>query len=146
MDQIVDQIRAALVPGASPDTRAAGAIACRAVLAALDERASEAPSRAAPDAPTSAPAPAPPSSAPSAAVALLAQLGRIPSERRVDIALDLAIAKLGAMLPADAPPIEVRSPRFMLAPLGAHVPPRKACASCGESGGHGWWCERGRAA
>ena len=113
MDQIVDQIRAALVPGASPETRVAGAIACRAALAAL-EASDTTPDNTAPSAS---------SESHRGAVALLAQLGRIPPDQRIDLALDVAIARLGAMLPADAPPIEVRSPRFPLVPLGAHVSP-----------------------
>lgn len=131
MDQIVDQIRAALVPGASPAARAEGATACLAVLAALEaspNREHERVTNSATDRSSSAEL-APDSEAtsaptlPSVVVALLAQLGRVPAVQRVDVALDLAIAKLGAMLPADAPPIEVRSPRFPLVPLGAHVPP-----------------------
>ena len=155
MDQIVDQIRAALVPGALPEARAAGATACRAILAALGaspdvaREAAIAPDTSssaaiAPDAvKTSAPTGSAPTAPmlPSAAIALVAQLGRIPAEHRVDVALDLAIAKLGAMLLADAPPIDVRSPRFALVPLGAHIQPSAACASCGERVGHGWWCK-----
>lgn len=158
MDQIIDQIRAALAPGALPEARAAGATACRAILAALDASphpaqecatsSAPAPSSSAQTAPDETPSDAPTRSAPSnaptlpsAAVALLAQLGRIPAEHRIDLALDLAIAKLGAMLPVDAPPIDVRSPRFALVPLGANVPPSAACASCGERVGHGWWCK-----
>ncbi len=107
MDQVIDQIRAALVPDASNDTRTAGAVACRAVLAALEPE----PSEAAPAAPI------------ALVPELLAQLGAVPPGRRVDVALDLAIARLRALLPQDAAPIEIRVPRFPLVPLGAHVRP-----------------------
>jgi hypothetical protein len=118
MDQIIEQIRASLMAGASPESRATGAAACRAALAALEAVQGEPVPNL--DRSTADAAIGPAALGP---LALLAQLGRLPPERRLDVALDLAVAKLGAMLPEGSPPIEVRSLRFPLVPLGAHVPP-----------------------
>ena len=86
MDALIEAIRAASVAGASDEARAAGAQACRTILTALEAK------------------PGQPLAAPAAAdvAALVASVSGIP----VDQLLDLAIARLRAMVPADsAPPV-----------------------------------------
>src|SRR5262245_53693896 len=41
MDNLLDSIRAAVAPGASDETRASGASACRTILTALEAKAGE---------------------------------------------------------------------------------------------------------
>jgi hypothetical protein len=81
MDNLIETIRAAMMPDASDEARAAGATACRAVLATLDAQAGQ-PLAAAPVAATPI----------QAAVTAMSGL---PSDQL----LDLAIAKLRSMLP-----------------------------------------------
>lgn len=91
MDQLLDAIRAATQSGATDEAKAAGVNACRAVLAALEAKAGE---------PLAAPIAV--SATPPDIAALVAGLKGVP----VDQLLDLAIAKLRTMVPADkAPPV-----------------------------------------
>jgi hypothetical protein len=86
METIVETIRAALADDATPDARAAGVAACRAILAKLE--------------PPSPPAPA----APMPNIAgIVGALRNVPPNQL----LDLAIAKLRGSLPAgtDVPPV-----------------------------------------
>ncbi len=80
MEPTLEALRAALADGATPDQRAAGVTACRAILAALDST----PGEPLPGAPLPVPAAANP-------------LGGL----SLDQVLDLAIGKLRTMLPAD---------------------------------------------
>jgi hypothetical protein len=96
MNDLIAAIHAALDPSASADTRAAGASACRTILAALD---------ATPGQPMAA-APQPP----PAIANIVSALRGVPPDQL----LDLAIAKLRAALPAGA---EVAAPR----PLNFHL-------------------------
>ncbi len=85
MEAIIDAIRAALATDATPEVRAAGAAACRSVLAFLEP-------------PTPPPPPAlDPASLPSVIASLR---GASP-----DQLLDLAIAKLRTLVPTDAQPV-----------------------------------------
>ena len=118
MEAVVEEIRIAVATGASSEARARGAAACREVLVALEgERdLSPDPSPAVRAAGSVASDPI------GGARALIAQLARIPAGHRLDLAIDVALAKLRSILPPDAPPVEIRVPRFPLVPLGASVP------------------------
>src|SRR5262245_13472589 len=83
MDELIEKIRSAIATDADESTKAAGAEACRAILAVLEVKAGE---------PLVS---APPPSSPLAAVA--AQLRGAPP----GVVLDALIAKLRAHLPAD---------------------------------------------
>jgi len=83
MDELIDSIRVAVAPSATADQRAAGVAACRALLTALGAEVGK------PFTPTS--------------------VGVTPPARAlrglsVDQALDLAIAKLRSMIPAESMP------------------------------------------
>ena len=100
MDELFDQIRAATSPDATADARAAGASACRALLAAIETDAGQPLAPAAP--------------LPSAQIgALVAALRGMPPEQ----ILDLAIARLRAALPADAPAPAVQPLKFHIIEL-----------------------------
>jgi hypothetical protein len=83
METLIDAIRAAVAPGASAEARAAGAQACRTILAALEAKPGE---------PLAAPTPA----ATTPVQAIVGALRTMP----LDQLLDLTIAKLTAALPA----------------------------------------------
>lgn len=89
MDAQLEIIRASLAEGADEQSRAAGAAACRAVLATL-----------VPHEPTTIDAPTPPpaNALPAELAAMFAMLKNVP----VDQLLDLAINRLRAALPAGA--------------------------------------------
>lgn len=99
MDELLDTIRHALAPDAAPETRAAGAQACRAILAALE--------------PQPAPAAAPPGAAPLPIAELATAIRTIP----LDQLLDLAITKLRSALPAGADAPTVKPLDFRLVPV-----------------------------
>jgi hypothetical protein len=86
IDTLIESVRAAVTDGATPEARTEGIAACRSILAALE------PAPAA--SPTAQPEPAP--QIPIAAIAS-ALRGANP-----DQLLDLAIAKLRTLVPADA--------------------------------------------
>lgn len=102
MDQLLETIRAATVPDASDDAKAAGANACRMLLAALETTQGE---------PMPSPVPVVQSTTPDIG-AIVAGLKGVP----VDQLLDLAIAKLRTMVPADQAPA-VRRLTIPLVPL-----------------------------
>jgi hypothetical protein len=105
MDDLLEAIRAAVTAGAAPEARAAGAAACRSILAALDATSGQPMVTAAPASP-----------APAIANIVSALRGVPP-----DQLLDLAIAKLRAALPAG---VDVARP----APLNFNIvpiPPRR---------------------
>src|SRR5262245_20336165 len=106
METLIDAIRAAISDGAPPEARTAGASACRTILAALEAKAGQ--PIAAPTPVSQSPATAPPIAAIGAA------LRGLPADQL----LDLAIAKLRAMVPADQQP----AVRGIQIPI---VPPRK---------------------
>ncbi len=89
MENVIDAIRAAVAPGASAEAKAAGVTACNAILAAL---------QAMPGETLPAPAAAPRIEIGPAAAAFAAMVRSAPPEQL----LDLAIAKLRSMVPADA--------------------------------------------
>jgi hypothetical protein len=80
-DQMIDSIRAALAEGATPDARATGVAACRAILAEL----------------------APPSTEPARDPIPVAAIANALRGQSPDALLDLAIAKLRSLVPQDAP-------------------------------------------
>lgn len=86
MKELIDAIQAAIADGASDDARAAGATACRTLLSALEAKEGE---------PLAPPIPVP--AAPPDIDALVAGLKGVP----VDQLLDLAIAKLRSVVPAN---------------------------------------------
>jgi len=86
MDALIDTIRSSVAADATDEARAAGAQACRTILAALET-------------PVGAPlAISPPATTLPPAAQMLATLRGVPAEQL----LDLAIAHLRAKLPADA--------------------------------------------
>ena len=100
MEELLDIIRNAIAPEASPEARAAGAQACRTLLAALE--------------PQPAPAATPPPAGTQLPIAELASAIRtVP----LDQLLDLAIAKLRSALPADTEAPTVAPLNFRLVPV-----------------------------
>lgn len=104
MDELLDTIRHALAPDAAPETRAAGAQACRAVLAALE------------------PQPAPAAAPPGAAALPIAELATAIRTIPLDQLLDLAITKLRGALPAGADAPTVKPLDFRLVPVQRRTP------------------------
>lgn len=98
MDQTIETIRLALLPDASDEARAAGATACRAILATLEAQPGQPLTQAVQ---TSTPI-----------QAAIATVGGMPSEQL----LDLAIAKLRALLPEGTTVEPVAPLRFPLVP------------------------------
>ncbi len=99
MESVIESIRAAIAPDATPEAKAAGITACRAVLAALEGTPGQ--PLAAPIAPTS----------PVAAV--VGALRGVPPDQL----LDLAIAKLRAALPAGADVPTAQPLKFQIVPI-----------------------------
>ena len=137
MEQLLDQIRAALVTGAADDARAAGAAACRTILSALDAKAGEpmhipvtpvaspplpsaGPLVAATSPANDTPSSGNPRPSPTATVqALVTALRGLPPDQL----LDLAVTRLRAVVP-DGAAVSVAQPvRFNLVPLGAAYGP-----------------------
>ncbi len=104
MDQLIATIRSAIADGATQETKREAAAACRAILAALDSD---------PGRPLSLAAQVP---TPSSPMAALAQLGP-------DHVLELVIAKLRRLVPADAAPA-VPKARFQVPMIVPPVRPR----------------------
>ncbi len=103
-DNLIEQIRAAVAEGATEETRAAGANACRTLLAALDTQ----PGAAMGTVPTPLAAPI---QAPQIAAVVSALRGVPP-----DQLLDLAIQRLRAALPAGVEVPAVPSLKFQIIP------------------------------
>jgi hypothetical protein len=102
MENLIEAIRAASADNATAEARAAGAQACRTILAALEAKAGEPLASVPPTTPMQA---------------VLTALSQTPPEQL----LDLAIAKLKAALPAgtDVPAVQsVRIPLLPIANLG----------------------------
>nr|HEX4316254.1 hypothetical protein [Kofleriaceae bacterium] len=100
MENLLEAIRAAVVTDASPEARAAGAQACRTILAALEATAAE-PIQAAAAQPTTPPI-----------ADLVATLRGVP----MDQLLDLAIARLRAALPVGTAVPTVQPVKFQFIP------------------------------
>jgi hypothetical protein len=120
MEQLLDAIRAATVPNATDEIKAAGANACRALLAALEAKQGE-PLAAPPPAATSSPKETPLIDATQVQAAIRA-LGSMQPEQL----LDLAIARLRAALPAGAEVAPPRPGKFPNAPAPAEFSTRPA--------------------
>lgn len=101
MDNVIDSIRAAIAGDATPEAKAAGATACRAILAALEGT---------PGQPLAAPITIPPAAQIASAVSALRG---VPAEQL----LDLAIARLRAALPAGTEVAPVVPFTFNIAPV-----------------------------
>ncbi len=93
MEALIENIRLATASEATDEIRAAGAAACRTIMIALEAKPGE-----------SLAPPSPPTVADSPIAAVVAGLRGVP----VDQLLDLAIAKLRTLVPADATPIAPR--------------------------------------
>ncbi|MBE7450538.1 MAG: hypothetical protein HS111_17055 [Kofleriaceae bacterium] len=99
MEPALEALRAALADGATPDQRAAGVAACRAIIAALEATPGE---------------PMPVAASPETATAITAPISL--AGLSLDQVLDLAIGKLRSMVPADRlaaaqptePPLTIR--------------------------------------
>jgi hypothetical protein len=104
MENLIESIRAALTPEASSEARAAGAAACRTILAALE---------AVPGQPMPAATIVTPDA--SKIASAVAMLRGVPPEQL----LDLAIAKLRAALPAGTDVPAVQPLKFQIVPIVA---------------------------
>jgi len=104
MNALIDAIVAAVAAGASEDARAAGAQACRTLLAALEAKEGE---------PIAAPIPMPATPSPADVAAIVGGLKTLPVEQL----LDLAIARLKAALPTGTTVEPVRSLTVPLIPF-----------------------------
>jgi hypothetical protein len=113
MQQLLEAIRAATASDATDDIKAAGATACRALLAALEAKTGE-PLAAAPPNPPAAPALIAPSSIDATQVqTAIRALGSMQPEQL----LDLAIARLRAALPQGAEVAPTQPVKFHLIPF-----------------------------
>lgn len=122
MDELIEAIRTATSAGATDEARAAGANACRAILAALVATPGEPLAQPPPVAPANA-VQSPIAAAPPIAAFVSALRGMPPEQL-----LDLAIERLRAALPKDAtvPPVEpVRFQMIPIAPLAATAPTKQ---------------------
>ncbi len=100
MQELLDAIRAAVAPEASAESRAAGAGACRAIMTTLEARPGEPITSA-----ITTPA--------SPIAAIVSGLRGVPADQL----LDLAIAKLRSMLPADANVPKIAPLKFITVPV-----------------------------
>jgi hypothetical protein len=100
MENVLESIRAAVAVDATPEVRAGGVAACRAILAALEAQPGE---------PIVANVVAP---SPSPIATVVAALRGVPADQL----LDLAIAKLRAALPAGADVPQAQPLKFQLIP------------------------------
>ncbi len=110
MDAVIETIRAAMAPNASPEVRASGAESCRTILAALGATQGQ---------PLGAAAPA---EAGPAATAIASLIRSTPPDQL----LELAIAKLRAMVPADTSVPSVSAFKLQYVPV-----PQLAVAKAG---------------
>ncbi len=99
-----DTIRSAIADDATPEARAAGAAACRAILGALEGTVAQ-----------------PPAINASAVASLAAVLRSVPSEQL----LDMAIAKLRSALPPGAHVPPVSPVKFHLIPIPQQPQPTR---------------------
>ena len=106
VENFLEEIRAATNADATPEARAAGATACRTILAALDGT-------------TGAPA-TPVGINPAEVAKVVAALRGVPADKL----LDLAIARLSAALPAGQQP--TRSPPIKFELIQVPFAPRNA--------------------
>jgi len=105
MDNLLETIRVALAPDATGEMKAAGIVACRAILAELDSGDTAA---------VTSPMPAP---LPIASI--VSALRGVPPDQL----LDLAITRLRAALPPGSDSPKVQPMKFHLIPLPRHLGP-----------------------
>ncbi len=108
METMIEAIRVAVQSDASDEAKHQGALACRAILTALEAKPGE-PLGAPSDASTTSP----PIGPPQVAAIIGALRGMSPEQL-----LDLAITRLRAALPADATAPTVAPVRFQILPIG----------------------------
>lgn len=99
MNDVIETIRAAMQPDASDEARASGAVACRAILATLETTAGQ-----------------PLTEAVQPATPINAAVGAL-SAMSSDQLLDVAIARLRALLPAGTTVEPVQPLNFPLLPI-----------------------------
>jgi hypothetical protein len=98
MEALIESIRAALAPEASPEARTSGAEACHRILTALEPAGGAVAGTAAtPD--------------------LIATIAAAVRGMSADQLLDVAIAKLRAVVPAGTEPLAVAPLKFHLVPI-----------------------------
>lgn len=130
LQELVATIRASVAPGVTPEARAAGAAACRAILAALETQVGQ-PMAAMTSVPTAARATSEPS---SPLARILSQLVAMPREQLTGILsqlaampreqlLDFLINRLRSALPPGAATRVSAGPRFHLIQLPQIRPP-----------------------
>jgi hypothetical protein len=121
LQELVATIRASVAPGVTPEARAAGAAACRAILSALEAQVGQ-PMVATPT-PQASTQPTPPSASPLARIlsqlagmpreqltGMLSQLGAMPREQLIEFLLN----RLRSALPPGAATRVSAGPRFHL--------------------------------
>lgn len=121
LQELVARVRASVAPGVTPEARAAGAAACRAILSALEAQVGQ-PLVATPT-PLTTTQPTPPSTSPVARIlsqlagmpreqltGLLSQLGAMPREQLIDFMIN----RLRSALPPGAATRVSAGPRFHL--------------------------------
>jgi hypothetical protein len=129
LQELVATIRASVAPGVTPEARAAGAAACRAILTALEAQVGQ--SLVSTSSPTAGPAPPAPS---SPLARILSQLVAMPREQLTGILsqlaampreqlLDFLINRLRSALPPGAATRVSAGPRFHLIQLPQIRPP-----------------------
>lgn len=118
---LIASIRAALTPRASGETRAAGATACRSILAVLEAKPGQPLAPTPP--PTSPPSPAAPVASPLATLlsqpGLLSRLAAMSRDELIDL-----LKHITSAMPAQPSPPTTAALRFHLIPVpGARRPP-----------------------
>lgn len=130
LHELVATIRAAVAPGVTPEARAAGAAACRAILAALEAQVGQ--SLVPTTSPPTANQVTPESTSPLARIlsqlvampreqvtGILSQLAAMPREQLIDFLIN----RLRSALPPGAQPRVSAGPRFHLIQLPQIRPP-----------------------
>ncbi len=105
MENLLDAIRAAIAPEAAPEARAAGVDACRRILTALGATAVE-------------PAAAPVAPPPLPIADIVSALRGLPAEQL----LDVAIARVRSLLPADVKVAPTQPIKFVHVPIPGGKP------------------------
>lgn len=98
MDNVIEAIRAAIMPDASSEEKATGVAACRAIIAALDATAGQTLAPPTPQNPIAA---------------MVGALRGVPPDQL----LDLAIAKLRSALPPDVTPTPATPFKLQMVPV-----------------------------
>lgn len=130
LQELVATIRASVAPGVTPEARAAGATACRAILSALEAQAGQ-PLAATTARPTTTQSPPPPA---SPLARILSQLVAMPRDQLTgtlsqlaamprDQLIDFLLGRLRSALPPGAATRVSAGPRFHLIQIPQIRPP-----------------------